>query len=63
MPPPGRAANGAKQGDVYMSLIFTCYQAGVDPHHYLTEVQRHEEQVKAEPACWLPWNYQKQLAK
>jgi len=31
--------------------------------HYLTEVQRHEEQVKAAPACWLPWNDQEQLAE
>ncbi len=29
----------------------------------LTEVQRHEEHVKAAPARWLPWNYQKQLAE
>ncbi len=51
-----KTQNGAKHGDVYMSLIFSCHQAGVDPHHYLTEVQRHAEQVKAAPARWLPWN-------
>jgi len=58
-----KTQNGAKHGDVYMSLIFSCHQAGVDPHHYLTEVQRHEEQVKAAPARWLPWNYREQLAE
>ncbi len=31
--------------------------------HYLTEVQRHEEHVKAATACWLPWNDQEQLAE
>ena len=36
-----KTQNGAKHGDVSMSLIFSCHQAGVDPHHYLTEVQRH----------------------
>ncbi len=24
---------------------------------------RHEEQVTAEPARWLPWNYREQLAE
>ncbi len=38
-------------------------QRALERGHYLTAVQRHEEQVKAEPACWLPWNYQEQLAE
>jgi hypothetical protein len=46
-----------------MSLIHTCYFAGVDPRDYLTQVQRHEQQVQAEPARWLPWNYREQLAQ
>ena len=58
-----KTQNGAKHGDVSMSLIFSCHQAGLDPHHYLTEVPRHEEQVKAAPARWLPWNDQEQLAE
>jgi transposase len=56
-----KTLRGARVGDLYMSLIHTCYFAGVDPFHYLTELMRHEEQVKAEPAKWLPWNYRQQL--
>jgi len=29
----------------------------------LYDGQRHEEQVKAAPARWLPWNDQEQLAE
>lgn len=57
-----KTQHGADVGDVYMSLIHTCYFAGVDPQHYLTELQRNEQKVKAEPALWLPWNYHQQLA-
>ena len=34
-------------------------------HGWLIEQleQRHEEQVKAAPARWLPWNDQEQLAE
>lgn len=32
------------------------------PLDYLTQVQRHEQQVKADPARWLPWNYREHLA-
>jgi transposase len=58
-----KTQHGADVGDVYMSLIHTCYFAGVDPRDYLTQVQRHEQQVQAEPAHWLPWNYRQQLAR
>jgi hypothetical protein len=58
-----KTQHGADVGDVYMSLIHTCYFAGVDPRDYLTQMQRHEQQVQAEPAHWLPWNYRQQLAR
>jgi transposase len=45
-----KTQHGADVGDVYMSLIHTCYFAGVDPRDYLTQMQRHEQQVQAEPA-------------
>jgi len=57
-----KTQRGADVGDVYMSLIHTCYFSGADPFDYLTELQRHEQQVKADPAHWLPWNYREQLA-
>jgi transposase len=49
-----KAQQGADVGDVYMSLIHTSYFAGVDPRDYPTQVQRHDQQVQAEPAHWLP---------
>lgn len=58
-----KTQHGADVGDVYMSLIHTCYFAGVDPRDYLTQVQRHEQQVQADPARWLPWNYRQQLVR
>ena len=58
-----KTQRGADVGDVYMSLIHTCYFSGADPFDYLTELQRHEQQVKADPVRWLPWNYREQLAR
>ena len=53
--------NGARVGDLYMSLIYTCELCGVSPFDYLTELQRHAEEVAANPACWMPWNYRQTL--
>ena len=52
---------GAQVGDLYMSLIHTCYFSGADPFHYLTEMQRNGERVLADPGAWMPWNYRQQL--
>jgi hypothetical protein len=49
-------------GDLYMSLIHTCELNGVNPFDYLTELQRHPEQVKQAPGEWMPWNYRERLA-
>lgn len=57
-----RTMRGAAVGDIYMSLISTCYLAQVDPFDYLTELQRHARQVKENPADWMPWNYRRQKA-
>lgn len=48
-------------GDLYMSLIHTCALNGANPFDYLTESQRHAEQVKQAPE-WMPWNYRERLA-
>lgn len=56
-----KTMRGAEIGDLYMSLIHTCYFANADPFHYLTELQRNHERVSASPADWLPWNYRQQL--
>lgn len=49
---------GAEVGDLYMSLIHTCYHAKVDPFDYLTQLHRHRQLVCQSPADWLPWKYQ-----
>jgi hypothetical protein len=56
-----KTLRGAAVGDLYMSLIHTCYFAGVSPFDYLTELQRNHERVRAAPADWLPWNYRQQV--
>jgi len=56
-----KTLNGARVGDLFMSLIHTCELNGVNPFDYLTELQKHAEAVALCPADWLPWNYQQTL--
>jgi transposase len=49
--------NGARVGDLFMSLIHTCRLCGVDPFAYLTKLQKHAEQLSRNPSQWMPWNY------
>jgi hypothetical protein len=57
-----KTRNGAAVGDLYMSLIYTCQLCGANPFEYLTELQRHADEVAAAPAAWLPWNYRANLS-
>jgi transposase len=52
-----KTCNGAHVGDVFMSLIYSCQLCGADPFDYLTELQRHAEDLAARPKDWMPWNY------
>jgi transposase len=52
-----RTANGARVGDLFMSLIYTCELNEVNPFDYLTQLQEHAEEVAANPQRWMPWNY------
>src|SRR5713101_2641745 len=52
-----KTLNGAGVGDLFMSLIHTCELNGVNPFDYLTELQRHSEELKQKPSEWMPWNY------
>jgi transposase len=56
-----KTLRGAAVGDLYMSLIHTCYLSGVSPFDYLTALLRHGARVRAGPADWMPWNYRQQL--
>lgn len=53
--------NGARVGDVLMSVIFTAMAAMVNPYDYLISIQRHSKAVAKNPQLWLPWNYKKML--
>ena len=52
-----KTENGARVGDLYMSLIHTAELVGVNPFDYMTELLRHPELVAETPANWLPWTY------
>ena len=52
-----KTQRGARVGDMYMSLIYTCELCGVSPFDYLTELHRNADRVAADPESWLPWNY------
>jgi transposase len=52
-----KTQNGARVGDLFMSLIYTCQLNDVNPFDYLTQLQRHVDQVAASPELWMPWTY------
>jgi transposase len=56
-----RTRNGARVGDLFMSLIYTCQLNQANPFDYLTELQRHGDQLAASPELWMPWNYRAAL--
>jgi transposase len=57
-----KTRNGARVGDLFMSLIYTCQLNEANPFDYLTELQRHPEQLMSNPERWMPWNYRESLA-
>jgi len=56
-----KTENGARVGDLFMSLIHTCELSGANPFDYLTQLQRHSRQLARNPSAWMPWNYQASL--
>lgn len=56
-----KTQNGARVGDLFMSLIYTCELNEINPFDYLTQLQQHADRVAANPALWLPWNYREML--
>jgi transposase len=58
-----KTQNGARVGDLFMSLIHTCELNGINPFDYLTELQKHTDELSAHPADWLPWNYRNTLQR
>lgn len=52
-----KTRNGAKVGDLFMSLIYTCQLNEANPFDYLTQLQLHAESLETHPELWMPWNY------
>lgn len=52
-----KTLNGARTGDLFMSLIHTCRLNRINPFKYLLALATHAKEVQAHPAAWLPWNY------
>ena len=57
-----KTENGARVGDLFMSLIHTCQLGARNPFDYLTELQKHTEELAQRPQDWMPWNYRETLA-
>jgi hypothetical protein len=58
-----RTQNGARVGDIFMSLIHTAELCGANPFDYITQLLRHAEDLAQAPARWLPWNYLNRLTE
>ena len=56
-----KTQNGARVGDLFMSLIYSCQLNAVNPFDYLTQLQEHADRVAANPELWMPWNYRAAL--
>jgi transposase len=57
-----KTRNGARVGDLFMSLIYTCQLNEVNPFEYLTQAQEHDEVLAANPERWMPWNHRAPMA-
>jgi transposase len=58
-----KTENGARVGDVFMSLIHTAELNAVNAFDYLTELLRHAKEVAQDAERWMPWNYRLATAR
>jgi len=58
-----KTQNGARVGDLFMSLIHTAELCGANPFDYLSELQRHAGELATNPTEWMPWNYREALGR
>lgn len=56
-----KTENGARVGDLFMSLIHTCELNDANPFDYLSQLQKHACELSCDPDRWLPWNYRDTL--
>ncbi len=52
-----KTVNGARTGDLFMSLVHTCRLNRINPFADLLAIATHPAEVKSRPSDWLPWNY------
>ncbi len=57
-----KTRKGARVGDIYMSLIYTCELNGANAFDYLNQLQLNASDVAANPDRWMPWNYRDNVA-
>jgi len=58
-----KSENGARVGDMFMTLIYSAELNDADPFDYLVTLQRHADEVAKSPGDWLPWNYRDTLTR
>ena len=56
-----KTQRGARVGDLFMSLIYTCQLSNANPFEYLIALLRHFDRLAREPSRWMPWNYSETL--
>jgi hypothetical protein len=56
-----KTKNGARVGDLFMTLIDTCQLNQANPFEYLTPLQRHVDSLANNPQLWMPRNYREAL--
>jgi transposase len=56
-----KTQNGARLGDLFMSLIHTCRLCAGNPLDYLNAIQRHAKEAREHPTRWFPWNYKQAI--
>ena len=49
-----RTQNGARAGDLFMTLIHTCELCGANTFDYLNELQRRAAELARNPVEWMP---------
>ncbi len=57
-----KTQNGARVGDLFMSLIHTCQLNSVNALDYLQTLTEHAATLAASPKKWLPWTYRDTVA-
>jgi len=57
-----KTRNGARVGDLFMSLIHTCQLNGINALDYLQTLTEHADKLTATPQQWLPWTYRDTIA-